>query len=475
MTEVPYTAMDTGDMAPRSGSALTRRRVLGAAMATAVAVSGLGLVASQVIKSPAQAAADTAAPPPSVLTVPVERRVLRDSVIVRGSVAASQTVQVTPSGSGRDGAGPPVITKINLRAGDAFRPGRTLLEVSGRPVIALKGTLPVYRDLRPGTEGDDVAQLQHALKSAGHPVLGDRTGFFGPGTKSALTGLYRSVGYDPLPADPDGEDTVASAQDAVTDAERHLQDAQSAGRDSTVPAAGGESGDHAVEVGRAREDLERAKKKLADARIRSGPMLPASEVVYLKDFPARVDEVDSTVGGQVTGSAMTVSAGRLVVTGQLPRDQHNLVRPGQQVQILSELDGTTAEGTVRSVADTVTRPQTDGQDQDGHSAQADTAAGGFAVTVVPDKTLPMSLAGQDVRLTIQAAATQDKVLVVPVTAISAGADGSTAVTVQETGDRRRRVPVVTGASGDGYVEVRAARGTGLAPGEKVVTGIGGAR
>jgi hypothetical protein len=67
-----------------------RRRVLGTAIVTAVVVTGLGLGASQVIKSPAQVAADTAPPPPSVLTVAVERRVLRDSVIVRGTVTASQ-------------------------------------------------------------------------------------------------------------------------------------------------------------------------------------------------------------------------------------------------------------------------------------------------------------------------------------------------------------------------------------------------
>jgi hypothetical protein len=444
-------------------------------MVTAIAVSGLGLGASQVIKSPAQAAADTAAPPPSVMTVSVERRVLRDSVVVRGTVTASQTVEVAPSGSGQAGAGSPIVTKINARAGDTFRPGRALLEVSGRPVIILKGTLPVYRDLKPGAEGEDVAQLQQALKNTGHPVAGDRSGFFGAGTKSALTGLYRSIGYDPLPADPGSEDTVSSAQGAITDARRHLQDAQYARQSSTAPDKDGTTGNQSIEVSRAREDLDRAEKKLAQAQAESGPMLPASEVVYLKGFPARVEEVRATVGSQVSGRVMTLSSGRLVVSGFLSRDQHGLVRPGQRVQILSELDGTTAQATVRSVADTVTRPQSDGQNQDGRSAPDDGASQGYAVTVMPDKTLNASLAGQDVRLTIQTAATKAKVLVVPVTAISAGADGITAVTVAEQGDRRRRVPVTTGASGDGYVEVRAAQGARLAAGEKVITGVGGAR
>ncbi|WP_369392378.1 peptidoglycan-binding protein [Streptomyces sp. CG1] len=482
MTRTPDTTAEADDGTSSAVQGLARRRrVLGAAVVSALVVSGLGLGASQVIKSPAQAAADTAPPPPSVLTASVERRVLRDSVIIRGTVAASQTVQIAPSGSRQEGAGAPVVTKVNVQAGDTFRPGRPLLEISGRPVIALKGALPVYRDLKPGTEGDDVAQLQKALADTGHPAAGDRIGFFGPGTKAALNALYRSIGYDPLPAVPDSENTVTSAQDAVTEAQRHLQDVQSTGHSTAAPGqdgkagAEGVTGDRSVDVSRAREDLQRAETKLAEAKDKSGPMLPTSEVVYVKGFPARVDEVEASVGSQVSGTVMTVSAGQLVVRGFLSREQHTLIRPGQRVQILSELDGTTATATVRSVAATVTRSQADGQGQDGHSAPAGDTSQGFAVTVAPDKALPVSLDGQDVRLTIETAATSNRVLVVPVTAISAGADGSTAVTVAAGGDRRRRVPVVTGASGDGYVEVRPVPQARLGVGEKVITGIGGSR
>jgi hypothetical protein len=57
-------------------------------------------------------------------------------------------------------------------------------------------------------------------------------------------------------------------------------------------------------------------------------MLPASEVVYLKDFPARVEKIGATIGTQVSGSVMTVSAGQLVVTGVLSGQQRALVRSG---------------------------------------------------------------------------------------------------------------------------------------------------
>ncbi|WP_244950361.1 peptidoglycan-binding protein [Streptomyces griseofuscus] len=399
----------------------------------------------------------------------MEQRVLRDSVIVRGTVNASQSVAVAPSGSGSAGTGSPVVTKVNVKLGDTFRSGRVLMEVSGRPVIVLKGALPVYRDLKPGADGEDVAQLQQALNGIGCSVGGDHRGYFGAGTKAALADLYRSVGYDPLPADPGSGDSVASAQDAVTDARRHLQDV-SARQGAAATSEKGKADDRPLEISRAREDLARADKKLAQAKAVSGPMLPASEVVYLKSFPARVDDVSSAVGSQVSGSAMTVSAGQLVVKGFLSRQQHTLVRPGQRVHILSELDGTTAEATVRTVANAVTRAQT-GQDGQGEPPGADgSSSPGYAVTVVPDRALPASLAGQDVRLTIEAASTENKVLVVPVTAISAGVDGNTAVTVVGHGGVQRRVPVTTGASGDGYVEIRPVTGMRVAAGDRVVTG-----
>ncbi len=479
MADTPIGPPDTDGRTTSGETGLVRRRrFLGTAVASAIAASGLALGASRYIKSPAQAAADTEPPPPTVMTAPVEDRVLKDSVILRGTVAASQTVDIAPSGGHQDDAGPPVVTKINLRAGQTFGEARVLVEVSGRPVIALKGRLPVYRDLKPGAEGEDVAQLQQALNSTGHSLGGDRSGYFGPGTKAALSALYRSIGYDPLSADPGGEDTVAEAQDALTDARRHLQDVQSGGPATAVQDAGqvkdATAGDQSLEISRAREDLGRAETRLAQATAESGPMLPASEVVYLRSFPARVEKVSVTVGSQVSASVMTVSAGRLLVTGVLSGQQRALVRPGQQVQILSELDGTAAEATVRTIADTVTGSPDDDGNQDGAAGPADGTSRGYMVTVQPREPLNPSLAGQDVRLTIQAAATRGRVLVVPVTAVSAGADGSTAVTVAGAGGRVRRVPVTAGASGDGYVEVRPVTPASLVAGDKVITGSAGA-
>ncbi|MEV7567722.1 peptidoglycan-binding protein [Streptomyces tanashiensis] len=462
------------------GNALARRRrLLGAVTAAAVLVSGLGIVAARVIKSPAQAAADTAAPPPSVITAPVEHRVLKEAVILRGSVRASQTVAIAAAVSGGAG-GAPVITKMNVKAGDTFRSGRVLMEVSGRPVIALKGDVPVYRDLKPGAEGEDVAQLQSALRERGQNTGGDRSGLFGPGTKAALTAFYRSVGYDPLPAEDGGEEELTGAQEAVTEAARRVEDIQAAARRApSAPAADGKSGadaagpgertDTAVELRRAREDLAKTQDRLDRIKAKTGPMLPASEVVYLKGFPARVDTVAAGVGGKAEGNALTVSAGVLVVEGFLQKHQRGLVRPGQRVEIFSEWEGKSAGATVRSVATGLARPQPAAGA--GEGAQDKSAAQGYAMVVAPDKPLDASMAGQDVRLTVQTAATEGAVLVVPVTAISAGADGRTAVTVVRADGKRLRVPVSTGGTGDGYVEIRPAREGGLSAGDQVITGV----
>ncbi|MFE0802546.1 peptidoglycan-binding protein [Streptomyces sp. NPDC058812] len=462
-------------------SGLTRKRRWAVGIATgAVLLSGAGMAATQMIKSPAQAAADSEAPPPTVLTAPVEHRVLEDSVTVRGTVTAAQTVEVSPSAGSPDG-GAPVVTKLPVKGGQQIEAGQRLLEVSGRPVFALQGELPVFRDLKPGAEGDDIAQLQDALTALGHSTAGDRDGYFGPRTKAALTAFYDSIGYTPQPAQEDGDSAVDSAESAVTEAERALEDArlgaasgagsgtrgEDAGTGTGVDGKGAGEGS-ARQVERAREDLAKAREELARVRATTGPMLPASEVVFLSRFPARVDEVHARVGEEVSGPVLTVSAGALVVHGYLQQHEKGLVRSGQQVEILSEVTGRTATAKVVSVADTVGQEQTAASGEDKEQAAG---AQGYLMLVRPDEPLPPDLTGQDVRLTVRAAATKGASLVVPLSAVSAGADGRTTVTVVEKGDGRRKVAVATGSTGDGCVEVRPQTTDALTEGDKVLIGV----
>ncbi|MFC8012637.1 peptidoglycan-binding protein [Streptomyces cinereoruber] len=455
--------MSTGDDTEALTTLSRRRRWVGGLVVCTVLLAVGGITAMQVIKSPAQAAAESSPPPPSLLTAEVEYRVLTDAVILRGSVTANQRYDVTAVAGEAEASA--VVTKLPLAAGAEVREGQLLAEISGRPIIALKGVLPLYRDLKPGAEGDDVGQLQSALAQVGHSTTGDPEGVFGPRTKAALAALYTRIGYDPRPAQPDEASLIEGAEEEVTSARRALEDVGEA----TNSKPGGSK-----QIRRAQQDLAKALGRLADVEAKTGPMLPMSEVVFLSRYPGRVDTVNSRLGAQVSGSVLSVSAGGLEIHGYLQQHQKGLVRPNHRVDILSEATGQALSGTVVSVADTMSQPQSteaaDPEAKAGGSAP-DTSARGYLVVIKPTGRLIEGAVGQDVRLTVEAAATKGKALIVPVSAISAGADGRTSVTVATPNGDRRRVPVTTGSTGGGYVEVRPNTGERLAAGDRVVVGV----
>ncbi|WP_259464743.1 peptidoglycan-binding protein [Streptomyces sp. TLI_171] len=444
-------------------------------------LTGSGVGAALLIKSPAQAAADTRPPAADVLTAPVERQVLTSTLVTRGQVTADQTVDIIPTASGGT-SGAAVVTKLPLKAGDQVSAGVPVLEVSGRPVFPLQGDLPVYRDLKPGATGQDVVQLQGALRALGFGTGHDPAGTFGEGTKAAVTALYRAHGYDPMPSSPDGAAQVTAAEEAVTSSQRAVEDstdelaairsAQAAGP-TGAPSAGTDRPDPDAaaqkRVARATEDLARLRARLDTVRAETGPMVPTGEIVYLSAFPARVGGLSGRVGSIVNGKVMTISAGALVVTGKLDQADHGLVHPGQQVEVLSEISGTRATATVSAVGDAPEAADPAGEAQ-GQGSSTSGRPPGYRLTVRPDSPLDPQLAGQDVRLTIVAASSAGPVLVVPVTAVSADADGRTVVTVLEN-SQRHRVEVTTGTVGGGSVEVQPVSAGTLHEGEQVVVGI----
>ncbi|MFH8257044.1 peptidoglycan-binding protein [Streptomyces roseolus] len=412
-----------------------------------------------------------------MITAPVEHRVLKDSVILRGMVTSEQSVDVVPSVKG-DVGGAPLVTRTPLGVGDPVKQGSVLLEVSGRPLFAFKGNLPAYRDIKPGMSGEDVTQLQVAMRSMGFSIGNDPSGTFAEGTKAALAAFYESIGYEAIKAQPDGGVSVKDAEDELVEAERRVQDLLDApgAVDTPMEAEGVKggtsvtSGAQARQLERAREDVTKARRTVRDALAVAGPMLPASEVVFLRSFPARVDSVIARVGAVVNGKALTVSAGALVVEGHLSVQQKSLIRPGQRVEILSEMTGMKGEGRVTTVADRISLPTGAGE----NAAGGGTVDGrqGFLLLVKPTTSLANSMAGQGVRLTVEAASTTEKVLAVPVSAISSGADGRTFVQTQGADGSRRRIPVTTGVTGDGYVQVTPEAEAVLGVKDRVIVGTG---
>jgi len=468
------------------GSVLRRRRrtlLLGAATAGVLALAMLGL--SSAVKSPAQVAAATAAPPPSLLTAPVQRRVLSDTVVLRGTVVQERMIPVEPATVFE--AERVVVTAVRVKRGQQVKAGQILVEVSGRPVIAMPGPLPAYRDIRPGARGRDVTQLQEALRAMGYRVAREST--FGPSTKAALNRLYESLGYPVPHTGTADEQAVGQAGIRVREAERALADARAAASgDGNVDSAGGTPGavgnpGAAVQsVGRAKELLDQARGELAALVARTGPMLPMGEVVFVPRFPAPVVTSTAVVGSPVEGSLLTLATGAVLAAGTLVGAEPQGVAVGLPVEVMTSTDGKTVAGRVTAVGDAAAAIVASGNrgDEQENASSNGSVAGGYAVAVTPTTPFGPELVGQSVRLSVEVASTRQPVLVVPVAAVSAAADGTVSVTVA-TGDAAptggagdtpgtRRVAVVVGASGDGYVEVKPADDGDLSDGDLVVVG-----
>jgi HlyD family secretion protein len=439
-----------------------RRRVLLFVLAAAVVVCAGSLAAPLVIKSPAQQAAQARPPAATVLTAPVEYRVLKSAVVLRGTVTPASSVEVNATAGSSEGS--PVVTGVRVKTGDRLVGGKVIMEVSGRPVIALLGAIPAYRDLRPGVSGRDVAQLQTALKTLGLDP-GEHGAVFGEGTKKAVSALYSRLGYSARTTGAEDQVSLDGARNQVKLAQRALEDAQiavpaqgqapkSSGVPGPSPTAAPAGIDGAVQVARATEDLAEAKKALAHLQATTGPMLPVAEVVFVPAFPARVDAVKAKVGAEPESPLLTLSAGRLVVTAHLNPADRELIKSGMPVEITSELLGKTATGKVASV---------------GALAQDENGELGAPLTVRPNKALDGRFADQDVRLSVVSASTDGPVLVVPLSAVSARADGQAVVVRHRADGADETVPVAAGTSGSGYVAIHPTSGA-LRVGDQVVIG-----
>jgi peptidoglycan hydrolase-like protein with peptidoglycan-binding domain len=200
---------------------LGQRRAATAAVVALVGLAIVGWVAAQQIRSPAQVAADTAAPKASPITVPVVQRTLSSEVIVRGTVrygAARPAVLATS----RVKQGSDIVTRAPRRRAD-LGPGDTVMAVDGRPVFVLPGAIPMSRDLHRGLEGPDILQLEQALAKLGF-APGPVDGRYDASTEVAVSGFYLHHGWDPFgPTDLQLEQ-LRTAQTAAAQArDAHLQ------------------------------------------------------------------------------------------------------------------------------------------------------------------------------------------------------------------------------------------------------------
>lgn len=267
---------------PHVGLALRRRRrsterALVAAIAGVVVVAVVAFWAgTQVRRAVAPPPAHIAQPPP---TARVAHGRLVETLRGTGRIVRGPERTVRPLPIDAD-AGQPIVTRVSVAAGDRLAVGTVLGEVAGRPVVALEGDVPMYRDLQTGDVGADIAQLQSALARLGFGSA-DRPGIFGPGTGAAVEAFFRSRGYR---AAGFLEPTIRPA---------------SHGRHARTPTV----------------------------------TVPGASVVYLRTLPATVSRVSSRVGARLDGPLLRVVAGAPTIRVPLDPSQAIDVHPGLAARV----------------------------------------------------------------------------------------------------------------------------------------------
>ncbi|GAA3079869.1 peptidoglycan hydrolase-like protein with peptidoglycan-binding domain [Kribbella aluminosa] len=429
-----------------TASPKSRRRVLVSVAGVAVVSLGIGVAAGSRISSPEDAAAKTAPPAASQITVPVAKKLLSSKVVGRGDASFDGAVNIRVETAGL--TTPPIVTGKVPTVGSSITEGKALLEITGRPVIGLAGVLPMYRTLSPGSKGPDVLQLEQTLERLGYNP-GTVDDQYTLSTSAAVEKLYANAGYDaPAPEDRLTQ-AVDQAKKQVDAAKKQLRQAQS----QLKAAKDAKAKDTSVQQGAvddAQQNLSDAQQARSDAEFKAGTPLPVSEVVYVKTLPRRVDDVKVERGGTVNGVVMSASGASLVVTLKVDAETAQRLKAGMAAA-LELSDGT-------SVASKVLRVTKNGTQYD--------------VVVAPNALTGSQLAllrDANVRVTIPVKSTSGKVLAVPVAALSSGSDGASRVEVLRNG-KVELVPVSVGLSADGFAQVTPKGDAQLSEGDQVVVG-----
>lgn len=203
-----------------------RRSAVAGGLGLVVALStGAGWLAATRVKSPAKLAAEAAPPEASLITYPVERRVLSSDLIIRGTMRYSDPIAVVLAPSAL--RPPPVLVSQVPVKGATLNEGDVAMVVSGRPVFALKGATPGYRDLGPGTIGPDVRQLEDFLQREGFgpEVADDR---YDGATAAAVTKWYAKGGFQAFGPNDQQRATLRVAASTLSSATDRLLQAKQA-------------------------------------------------------------------------------------------------------------------------------------------------------------------------------------------------------------------------------------------------------
>lgn len=458
-----------------------------------------GMLLSRFIVSPNDAAAKAEPPAGGPITVPVENRLIQNDVTLRADVLYDEAVDVRIDTTEFSGAA--IITGAIPEVGTVIENAAVMLEIAGRPVIALPGSLPAYRTLRAGVSGPDVLQLKQALVSLGINPGNAESDVYDSATAAAVDALYVAVGYESPPSSDEALDAVDAARDALTAAKTSVVTAQAsltkakqgasqterieadnavnaAWRALNAPEEGADvaalqealnlavaqrdalltappTTEESAALTSANQAVSDAQTDLDEALAETLTRLPASEVAYFSDLPRRVNAVNVDRGDAVEASVpvLSVSGATLVVEGSVDASEAPLLSAGL-IGDYELPDGTPAKATILEITKGGPGSATDEEGEDGGGGGA--ADGLFTVTFAPDALTPEqieTLQGSNIRIVVPVSSTDGEVLAVPSAALTAGPSGESRVERRTTGDASELVTVETGLAADGYVEI----------------------
>jgi peptidoglycan hydrolase-like protein with peptidoglycan-binding domain len=521
-TEAPPHMASTGSRVAGWARIIRGNRTIWIVAGIAVASLVLGVVLGRFVVSPSDAAAESEPPEPGLITVPVEFGVLSNDVTLRADVGFADPVEVEIDTA--DLGGPAVVTGQVPEVGATLAALSVALEIAGRPVIVLPGSLPAYRTLRLGVSGPDVLQLKQALVAVGIDPGNAGSNVFDAATSRAISSLYAAVGY-PTPASPEGTtEAVRAAQDMVRSADESIAAARTAlndARSGPSPVAVREA-DNAIATAQGALDVAELRLQAEEDRVPVDPIalaeaqnavtdatntlelaeLQRAQLFLPRGTSAEQSALDSAIAqralavetlGDAREGAMTyLPAGEVLYLSELPR----------RVDVVAVRRGAVLEGAAMTVSGATIQLSASASEADarllevGASAIFDLPDGGeheaviasieegdsssarWSILLTPDELTAeqvSSLQNENVRLRISVGSTAGEVLSVPLAALTAGPGGEARVEVV-TGDPRdgddadtRLVVVETGLAAAGYVEVRVVEGE-LDAGDLVVVG-----
>ena len=171
------------------GKNLSRRTKIVGAIAAVVIVAGGVVAATQIGGGSATKSQEV------IILNTVQRRTLESTVALNGTLARKALRNITAATQG-------LVSSVYATDDSTTKAGQAMFALNGRDAIAETGTVPFFRSLAPGDEGNDVLQLKQILLAAGDDP-GPMTDLFTPQTQFALAQWQAQHNYpNATPATP---------------------------------------------------------------------------------------------------------------------------------------------------------------------------------------------------------------------------------------------------------------------------------